>query len=305
MNERTNFDSVLNAHNMATQVKREVSEPKRSDTPKDTKQARRDEMRKECYDMLDNTYHILRTDLNKYKQFLDLQSNFESYSVNNNVLIFAQRPGATRVKDFDGWSEDDLTIRKGVTGIMILMPRPYEKDGEQRTAYEVKKVFDVSDLKELPSFDSISFEKDTLVRALVNKSPVAIVTNSENTSTYYSVKDKRIYAKVGMSFEELFTNIALALAHAEMARGADTYRIKDNTFQARSVAYILAKKYGVPTKSLEVMSLPAKYADMELKEIKEEFGEIHRAVKAISGRMNEILLTKGETERKNEGKGER
>ena len=37
----------------------------------------------------------------------------------------------------------------------------------------------------------------------------------------------------------------------------------------------------------------------------EEFGEIHRAVKSISGRMNEVLFANREQERKNEGKGER
>lgn len=306
MNERTNFDNVLNAHNMGTQDKKAAHENKKQEeAQKDSKQARRMEMRKECYDMLDDTYHILRTDLNKYRQFLDLQSYFESYSINNNVLIFAQRPNATRVKDFEGWSEDDLVIRKGVKGIMILMPRPYEKDGEQRTAYDVKKVFDISDLKEPPTSDEVSFDNSILVRALVNKSPVAIVTSEENSSTYYSVKDKRIFAKAGMGFEELFTNIAFALAHAEMAKGADTYRIKDNIFQARSVAYILAKKYGVPTKSVEIMSLPTRYESMDIKDVKEEFGEIHRAVKSISGRMNEVLFANREQERKNEGKGER
>lgn len=305
MSQRTNFDNVLNAHNMGKQDKNVTPEKKQEEATKDSKQARRNEMRKECYDMLDETYHALRTDINKYRQFLNIQSCFESYSTNNNVLIFAQRPNATRVKDFDGWSEDELTIRKGVKGIMILMPRPYEKDGEQRTAYEVKKVFDVSDLKEPPISDEVSFDNDMLVRALVNKSPVAIVTKQENTSTYYSVKDKRIFAKQGMEFEELFTDIAFALAHAEMSRGADTYRIKDNIFQARSVAYILAKKYGVPTKRLEIVSLPARYESMDIKDIKEEFGEIHRAVKSISGRMNEILFGTRDQERKNEDKGER
>ena len=61
------------------------------------------------------------------------------------------------------------------------------------------------------------------------------------------------------------------------------------TAEARCVAYVIAKKYGVPTDLVQIHSIPARFADYDKKQIKEEFGDIHACVRAISGRMDDAL----------------
>ena len=46
------------------------------------------------------------------RAYLAVQSRFERYSTNNNLLIFAQRPDATRLKSLELWNkEKKLFIR--------------------------------------------------------------------------------------------------------------------------------------------------------------------------------------------------
>ena len=58
----------------------------------------------------------------------------------------------------------------------------------------------------------------------------------------------------------------------------------------RCVAYALAQKYGVSSDKVNLYSMPARYASYDSEQIKKELSEIHGAIKAITGRMNEVLL---------------
>ena len=43
------------------------------------------------------------------RAYLAVQSRFERYSTNNNLLIFAQRPDATRLKSLELWNKEKNT----------------------------------------------------------------------------------------------------------------------------------------------------------------------------------------------------
>lgn len=68
----------------------------------------------------------------KYAQYLQTMSRFHRYSVNNQMLIYMQNPGATLVAGFNKWKNQfGRNVRKGEKGIKIIAPTPYKKKIEQ------------------------------------------------------------------------------------------------------------------------------------------------------------------------------
>jgi len=53
---------------------------------------------------------------------LAVASRFHSYSLNNQLLIFSQRPDATRVAGFHTWRSLGRGVRKGEKGLAIFAP---------------------------------------------------------------------------------------------------------------------------------------------------------------------------------------
>lgn len=68
------------------------------------------------------------------RAYLAVQSRFERYSTNNNLLIFAQRPDATRLKSLELWNKEKKWIREGAKAVAIYEPvRKQGKDGKTYT----------------------------------------------------------------------------------------------------------------------------------------------------------------------------
>ncbi len=57
-----------------------------------------------------------------YRAWLRTLSRFYSYSFNNWLLIYTQRPDASRVAGFQTWKSLGRFVKKGERGIRILAP---------------------------------------------------------------------------------------------------------------------------------------------------------------------------------------
>ena len=57
-----------------------------------------------------------------YRAWLRTLSRFYSYSFNNWLLIYTQRPDATRVAGFQTWKSLGRFVKKGEHGIRIFAP---------------------------------------------------------------------------------------------------------------------------------------------------------------------------------------
>jgi antirestriction protein ArdC len=86
-----------------------------------------------------------------WRRFLDTARRFRTYSLNNLLLIFAQRPDATRVAGYRTWQSLGRQVRRGEHGIAILAPCTYKQDdteADQPTrilrGFMVVHVFDLS-----------------------------------------------------------------------------------------------------------------------------------------------------------------
>lgn len=282
----TEFESIINAANQGQSV------------PFDGQKNYGEQMqekRAKCYAMLDAACHDAVSTPERCKQYLGVQSRFEKYSLNNNLLIFSQKPSAVKLKDFDAWKKNEVLVKKGAKSLMILEPNSYTAaDGIERRGYHIKTVFDISDTTAPESVypQPKPLDSRKILGALVHDAPVPIRRAEESLSdesAVYDVQSKTIYYKAGLDFEDIFPAMAKALAHADMSRDCEHYRVSDHEFQARCVAYVLASKVGVDVKTVEIHSIPQRYADMESEEIKKTLSDIHSSVKVISARMSEVL----------------
>ena len=106
----------------------------------------------------------LLTSGDEWRRFLETSRRFRSYSINNTLLIFAQRPDATRVAGYRAWRALGRQVRRGEQGIAILAPCTYRRTDAEEEAdapsrvlrgFKVVHVFDISQtdgepLPELP-----------------------------------------------------------------------------------------------------------------------------------------------------------
>lgn len=290
------LENSENTNNFTSEPKNKVGDKSITDKSGQTKQNR-----EKCSELINESCKGFSQDYIKFMRFLDVLSKFEKYSTNNNILIYAQRPKATKVKDLSSWNKEGISIHEGSKGIMILEPRSGKNsDGEERTYYNVKYLFDINDTDAKIQDERVSYDNKFIIRALVHKSPVSITTidnypSNMSMGAYYDSADRCIYAKRGMDFEVLFVSVAHALAHAEFARNDPLYKASDNNFHANCVAYVLAKKYDVPTTAVRIDRISNDLVAEDVSSIKENLHQIHSAVKEIAGRMNDVLIKEPET----------
>lgn len=89
----------------------------------------------------------------EWQHFLDTARRFRAYSLNNLLLIYAQRPDATQVAGYRTWQSLGRQVRRGEQGIAILAPCTYRRsdDDEQPDepprvlrGFKVVHVFDIA-----------------------------------------------------------------------------------------------------------------------------------------------------------------
>ena len=91
----------------------------------DTKKPSRQEKVQALSEDLEKSIHEFMNG-EKYMTFLSSMSKFHTYSLNNQLLIARQRPGATCCASYTTWNRLNRQVRKGESGIKIFCPAPYK-----------------------------------------------------------------------------------------------------------------------------------------------------------------------------------
>ena len=73
----------------------------------------------------------------KFMRFLKTAANNYKYSFDDQVLIYAQKPGATACAEVETWNRLGRWVNKGTKGIALLVDRS--------VPYRMRYVFDISD----------------------------------------------------------------------------------------------------------------------------------------------------------------
>lgn len=259
--------------------------------------AEKKQLEKEAvYQMIDSTAEEISENSDKLKAFLDVQARMDRYSSANALLIYSQLPEATRLKDFTGWGEDNVRVKKGAKSISILEPVEYTKnDGSTGISYNVKKMFDVSQTngKRQPA-PTLNRDPQELVAVMIDTSPVEVEIVDEmpqpNMGAFYKNEDQTLYVKRGFGDGVLLCqNIAQELAFAQLSIQSDSYNRREMGFKAVCVGYMVCKKLGIDTKSFAVNRMPSDWKDMDAKAVRSELSQMRSALGEIHSRVSDEL----------------
>ena len=111
-----------------------------------------------------------------FQSYLDMQSKFPSYSVNNALLVLKQMPQATQLGDLSYWKNQKNYIRRNELNNKVLILEPGDEyrreDGSVGTYINAKKVYDISQSKNTRHRETPLNDINSLIMALANSSPV-------------------------------------------------------------------------------------------------------------------------------------
>ena len=281
-----NFDDLFTAPT-ATETQ--------SDRPQLTKEeyaAKKKAERDSLYALADEMAQEVMRDGEAFRGFLDVQARFDRYSATNALLIYAQNDEATRLRDFDGWKERGIYVRKNETGISILEAGDsyVTEDGRTGYYYNVKKVFDISqtDAKRQQQ-PQVHYDDRLLLSALIAKRPVPIeMAENVPNGAAYDYARKTVVVQRGMDGQDLFRCVSLAMARAELdqAEHADP---QADAFRGYCVSYMLCRKYGVDARGYDFSRLPESLRDADSQTIRSELTDIRDTLQTMTGRMERAL----------------
>lgn len=255
--------------------------------------------KEKVYQMIDETAKEIVSDPEKFKNFLDTQSQMDRYSAANALLIYSQCPQATQLKDFDDWGKDNVKITKGAKSISILEPVEYTRaDGSSGVSYNVKKVFDVSMTtgRKTPAV-SVNRDPKSLITTMLDVSPVEVQSTDElpypNMAAFYNNEKQVLYVKrdVGDSVA-VAQCVAQELGHAQLSINSQSYSRKDMGFQAVCIGYMLCKKYGVDTQNFAINRIPQDLSSKEPREIRGELSKMRNAMSEIHSHISDEMFRK-------------
>ena len=174
--------------------------------------------RKEAYELIDNTCSEMMASGDSFRQYLNVQGSFDRYSVANAILVSAQMPEATQLKEYSKWKANRVYVNKDAQKIIILEPsKEYTReDGTKGVSYNAKVVYDISETsaKDRQQEQEPKSMRE-LVSALNDASPVSCVPVGElELPAYYDSSQQTIFVKKGLSEEVLFVSMAKEVSAA-------------------------------------------------------------------------------------------
>lgn len=248
------------------------------------------------YQMIDDAATEIVNAPEKFRGYLDTQARMDRYSAANALLIYKQQPQATQLKEFRDWQEDGVKVSKGAKSLSILEPVEYaKKDGSAGIAYNVKKVFDVSQTNgRRPAAPTLDRDPRKLVAVMLDTAPIDVATVEElpspNMGAFYRNEDQTLYVKrdIGDSVA-LCQCVAQELGHAQLAMSCEAYSRREMGFSAVCVGYMLCRKFGVDTRSFAIEDIPDGLKNKEPKGIRAELSKTRSAMNEIGSRVSEEI----------------
>ena len=250
------------------------------------------EQRKAAYELIDTTCEKMMADGGAFQQYLDVQGHFDRYSVNNAILVSAQMPEATQLKDYGSWKQSRAYVDKDAQKVTILEPgKEYEReDGSKAVGYNAKIVYDISQTtakdRQQPQEAKTMRE---LVSAMIDASPVSFVPVDDlELPAFYDSAQQTIFIKTGLSEEQLFVSMA-----KEVSAAVFDFKHKESRdasdFKSFCVAYMVSSRYGVDTKGFRFDNLPKEFEGMETQEFKGQLGSMRDVLGEIQSDMYKSL----------------
>ena len=250
--------------------------------------AQKQAQRKEAYELIDNTCSEMMISGDSFRQYLDVQGRFDRYSVNNAILVSAQMPEATQLKEKAAWKQSRVYVNKDAQKVVILEPsKEYTRgDGSKAVGYNAKEVYDISETSAKDRQEAQ--EKKSmreLVSALIDASPVPFVPVADlEMPAYYDSEQQSIFIRTGLNEEQLFVSMAKEVSAAVFDFKHNESR-EASEFKSYCVAYMVSARYGVDTRGFNFSRLPKELAETDTQAFKGELGSMRDVLGEIQSEM--------------------
>ena len=250
--------------------------------------AQKQAQRKEAYELIDNTCSEMMISGDSFRQYLDVQGRFDRYSVNNAILVSAQMPEATQLKEKAAWKQSRVYVNKDAQKVVILEPsKEYTReDGSKAVGYNAKEVYDISETSAKDRQEAQ--EKKSmreLVSALIDASPVPFVPVADlEMPAYYDSEQQSIFIRTGLNEEQLFVSMAKEVSAAVFDFKHNESR-EVSEFKSYCVAYMVSSRYGVDTIGFNFSRLPKELAETDTQVFKGEIGSMRDVLGEIQSEM--------------------
>ena len=250
--------------------------------------AQKQAQRKEAYELIDNTCSEMMISGDSFRQYLDVQGRFDRYSVNNAILVSAQMPEATQLKEKAAWKQSRVYVNKDAKKVVILEPsKEYTRDdGSKAVGYNAKEVYDISETSAKDRQEAQ--EKKSMreiVSALIDASPVPFVPVADlEMPAYYDSEQQSIFIRTGLNEEQLFVSMAKEVSAAVFDFKHNESR-EASEFKSYCVAYMISSRYGVDTRGFNFSRLPKELAETDTQAFKGELGSMRDVLGEIQSEM--------------------
>lgn len=248
--------------------------------------------RKEAYALIDSTCTNMAVKSDSFRQYLEAQGRFDRYTVNNAILVSAQMPEATQLKDYGKWKQNRVYVNKDAHKITILEPgKEYTReDGSKAVSYNAKTVYDISETsaKDRQRAQEPKSMRE-LVSAMIDASPVPFQPVDDlPLPAFYDSTQQTIFIRTGLNDEQLFVSMA-----KEVSAAVYDFKLGENRdsceFKAYCTAYMVSTRYGVDTKGFSFDKLPKEYGEMDAQVFKGELGSMRDVLGEIQTDMYKSL----------------
>ena len=254
--------------------------------------AQKQAQRKEAYELIDNTCSEMMISGDSFRQYLDVQGRFDRYSVNNAILVSAQMPEATQLKEKAAWKQSRVYVNKDAQKVVILEPsKEYTRgDGSKAVGYNAKEVYDISETSAKDRQEAQEKKPmRELVSALIDASPVPFVPVADlEMPAYYDSEQQSIFIRTGLNEEQLFVSMAKEVSAAVFDFKHNESR-EASEFKSYCVAYMVSSRYGVDTIGFNFSRLPKELAETDTQAFKGELGSMRDVLGEIQSEMYKSL----------------
>ena len=244
--------------------------------------------RKEAYELIDNTCSEMMISGDSFRQYLDVQGRFDRYSVNNAILVSAQMPEATQLKEKAAWKQSRVYVNKDAQKVVILEPsKEYTRgDGSKAVGYNAKEVYDISETSAKDRQEAQEKKPmRELVSALIDASPVPFVPVADlEMPAYYDSEQQSIFIRTGLNEEQLFVSMAKEVSAAVFDFKHNESR-EASELKSYCVAYMISSRYGVDTRGFNFSRLPKELAETDTQAFKGELGSMRDVLGEIQSEM--------------------
>lgn len=245
-----------------------------------------------AYKTQDEMAEKITVDSEKYKNYLNVQSQFPNYSVGNALLVTVQKPDAKQLREADSWKRDKVYFKKNPQRIIILEPTNtyIREDGTEAQSFDSKIVYDISDMQMKRQLNTVPYTQESILKGILSMSPVQVEvvehTSNPNKQVNYNANKRKIEVSSESEVKDTIRGLVTEIASIQMLSVENT---ELDNFRSKSVSYMISKKYGMALNDYDFSKIPQELQQMSPKEVKSELGKIAECYAILTDGIDRTL----------------